>query len=147
MKKKMILPIALVALPVVAMMAAFAPDAVRYIYSDGTLVQMPFLGMPEGVNTALCMPAAVIAVGICIFFAMAYAFSGKPVWLKGIPGCAFAAALLAVVPYLIQSENRAFPSVVVPIAMMLEWLVAYVLGKDVETAPAQKEKGRRLGKN
>lgn len=141
---KKILPAALVVLPVVAMMAAFAPNAVRYLYPDGEFVYMTYFGMVEEVKTAVCMPASVIAIGICIFLAVAYAFSGKQNWLKAVAGPSFIAALLAVMPYLMPDDIKAFPSVIVPIAMMVEWLMAYQMGKTTDSTSAEKAKGRRL---
>lgn len=146
MNKKKILPIALVVLPLVSMMLAFLPNAVKYLYPSGEVVYMTYFGMVEGVQTAACMPAAVITIGITIFFAMAWSLSSKGYWLKAVSGPSFASALLAVVPYLTSEEILVRPNVLVPILMMTEWLIAYVMGKDVETAPAAKEKGRRLGR-
>ena len=145
MNKKKILPIALIVLPLVAMMIAFLPNAVKYLHPDGQIEYMTYFGMVEGVKTGVCMPATVIAVGICIFFAMSYTFSHKGYWLKAISGPSFAAALLAVMPFLTPDEIKVMPNLIVPIAMLIEWLIAYVLGKDVENAPIAKEKGRRLG--
>lgn len=144
MNKKTILPVSLVALPVVAMMTAFFPKAVRYVYPDGKTVYATYFDLLEEVGTAVWLPAAVIAIGICLFFAVAYVFSHKPYWLKAVSGPSFAAALLAVVPYLTQGEIRAFPNVLVPIAMMLEWFIAHQLGKTADSAPIAREKGRRL---
>ena len=144
MNKKKILPIALVVLPLAAMMVAFMPNAVKYLVPGEEAVYMTYFGMMEGVKAAACMPATVITIGITIFFSMAYSFSGKGYWLKAISGPSFASALLAVVPYLTADEIIVRPNVLVPIVMLVVWLIAYVLGKDVETAPAQKEKGRRL---
>ena len=147
MNKKKILPIALVVLPLVSMMLAFLPNAVKYLYPSGEAVYMTYFGMVEDVKTAACMPATVITIGITIFFAMAWSLSSKGYWLKAVSGPSFASALLAVVPYLTSDELLVRPNVLVPILMMTEWLIAYVLGKDVETASDKKEKGRRLGKN
>ena len=146
MNKKQILPIALVVLPLAAMMVAFMPNAVKYLYPSGEAVYMTYFGMVEEVKTAICMPAAVITIGITIFFAMAYSFSPKGYWLKAVSGPSFASSLLAVVPYLVQEEIMVRPNVLVPIVMLIEWLIAYNLGKDAENAPMEKEKGRRLGK-
>lgn len=146
MNKKKILPIALVVLPLVSMMIAFLPNAVKYLYPSGEITYMTYFGMTEGVKTAVCMPAAVIAIGICIFFSMAYSISGKAFWLKAISGPSFAAALLAVMPFLTPDEIKAVPNVLVPILMMAEWIVAYAMGKNVETTPIAKDKGRRLSK-
>ena len=83
---------------------------------------------------------------ITIFFSMAYSFSGKGYWLKAVSGPSFASALLAVVPYLTTDEIIVRPNVLVPIVMLVVWLIAYVMGKDTQSEPIAKEKGRRLSK-
>lgn len=146
MNKKNLWIIALIVLPVVAMIVANFPNAVTYQYPDGHAVQMSYMGLNEDVNAGVCMPAVVVTVGLCILFAVAYLGGKKAYWLKAISGPSFAAALLAVVPYLAPEEVRALPNVLVPILMMVEWLVAFQMGKTVESADMQKEKGRRLSR-
>ena len=147
MKKKILWTAALILLPVAAMMVANLPNSVTYLYPDASKAQtMSYFGLNEDVKAAACLPAAGLVIGLCICFAVAYAISRKGYWLKAVSGPSFAAALLAVVPYLMPNEIRVVPNVIVPIAMMLEWLLAHQMGKAAENETRALEKGRRLEK-
>ncbi len=147
MNKKNIWPIALIVLPVLAMIFACMPNAVTYQYPDGgKTIYMTYFGLCEDAENSICLPAAGIAVGLCLLFAVAYVIAKKSHWLKAVSGPSFAAALLAAMPYFLKEDITIVPSVIVPVLMLLEWLVAYKLSKQAEFHQPVESKARRLEK-
>lgn len=136
---------ALIVLPVLAMMVAGSANSVM-VYSAAveTTAYCSYLTLIEDITTGICLPMAALCCGVGITLGVVYCVGKKEKWLKMIFGVSFAAALLAVLPILMEKDVKILPNVMVPIAMSANCLIAYVLDHKPKTVEKKKDRGPRL---
>lgn len=153
MKKWNVWHIALILLPLAAVLLAGMPNSVAVYYSAGAQegamsclpVNCSYFTLISEVPTGICLPFA--AIFGCLTFAVTVfcLLAKKRHWLKAVAVLSFVAMTLAVLPIVVKSdEAMILPNVGVPILLGLDCLLAYMLMKQKD--PENKASGSRLTK-
>ena len=131
----------LILMPVLAVGLATTTDSVTVFDSAaGTTEYYSYFDLIPDSNFAIAMPLAAILSLVSGILAAILIVKKNPKMLKGIAGCAFAAATFAVLPILLKGEVVVFPNVGLPIFMMVDWLVAYMMLKNPQLEEETKHK-------
>ena len=103
-----------------------------------------FFSPPGEGMAASCLTLAGVATVIAMVLALVALCFKKDLY-KLIGWCSLAAASLASVPYMVQTEEVFMrPNVVIIIILTVCWLLAMVLDKKKDAEEKAKSKGRRL---
>ena len=140
MKKQMIWKIILLVLPLVVVMIASNPTSIM-VYDGETLTYTSWLETVPNSNVGWCAPAAVLMNYGLFALAVFYALREKEGCLKAMSLLALAAACLAVMPIMVQSDLKIVPNVFGAIVLGAEGIVARV----VRNTSAGKEKEKSVG--
>lgn len=145
MNKKTMMSVLLVLFAVLAVYVAFMPTAVA-VY-DMTQMKEPTYGtyfnLVEDVDFSGTLPLAAVGACLVLITAGIYVVVKKFQMLSFIKLVSMVAAILAVVPVLAKDpETLLVPNVLLPIAMLGEYVVAYYL----EKKGAQPEVVQHAGK-
>ena len=111
----------------------------------GTTAYYSYFDLIPDSKFAMLMPLAAILSAVCGVLAAILMVTKKQKLLKGIAICAFCAATFAVLPIMLKGEVVVFPNVGLPLFMMLDWLVAYMMLKKpqvTEEVPGNRLKAR-----
>ena len=137
MKKKIVLKILLVLLPILAVALATTVNSVTVVdkiagttayYSYFERIPDEMLQMVPPLAGTLCIFTGILAVGGAV--------SKKGWWLTGAKWLALASAIAAVAPILLQGRDvTVLPNVGVPMLMLAEWVAAFYAAKQ----PAQTD--------
>lgn len=146
MSKKNYWSIALVLLPLIAVVLAGMPNAVTVYEKTGTdaAVTCSFFTLIEDVSTGVCLPYAGIFGALCFGLAVIYLVRKNAGMLKWILGSAFVSVTLAVVPILAESEVVLLPNMLIPVLMGVEALLAFGVMKSPAAQEKAKPKEQRL---
>ena len=129
----------LILMPVLAVGLATTMDSVMvYDSVAGTTEYYSYFDLIPNSNFAIIMPLSAILSVVCGVLAAVMMVSKKQKLVKSIAVCSFCAATLAALPIMLKGEVVVFPHVGLPIFMMIEWLVAYMMMKQ----PQQTEEVR-----
>jgi len=124
----------LVLLPILSLGLATTVDSVMVFDSvAGTTEYYSYFDLIPNSNFAILMPLAAILSAVSGILAAVLIVKKNNKMLKGIVGCAFCAATFAVLPILLKGEVVVFPNVGLPIFMMVDCLIAYVMIKNPKT--------------
>ena len=144
MDKKKIMNLALVLLPLAAVVLAGLPNGVT-VYSKEVTTPMTcsMFTLIEDVQWAVCLPFAGIFGAVTFGLGVIHMVKQKPLWLKLILGTAFASTMLSVLPLMVQKDTILIPNMLIPILLGVEALLAYgLIRKPVQEA--ERKKGTRL---
>ena len=144
MDKKKIMNLALVLLPLVAVVLAGLPNGVT-VYSKELTPPMTcsMFTLIEDVQWAVCLPFAGIFGAVTFGLGVIHLVKQKTLWLKLILGTAFGATMLSVLPLMVQKDTILVPNMLIPILLGVEALLAYgLIRKPVQEE--EKKKGVRL---
>ena len=131
----------LILMPVLAVGLATTTDSVMVFDSAaGTTEYYSYFDLIPNSNFAIAMPLAAILSLVSGILAAILIVKKNPKMLKGIAGCSFVAATVAVLPILLKGEVVVFPNVGLPIFMMVDWLVAYMMLKNPQIVEEPKHK-------
>lgn len=149
MKKKNIKPILLIAFAVIAVYVACMPTGVA-VYD---LSQSPepfrcsYFNLVEDVTGSICLPAAALCACITLMTSGLYLAMKKVSMISTVKLLSMAASILAVVPILVKDPAiQLVPNMLLPIAMLAEYAVAYYIGKKEETPAVAPLTGKRKKK-
>ena len=141
MKKEKWMKIALLMLPLLMVAVASGPAGVTVF--DGTnTAYYSWHQVVEKASFGWCAPVAVVMNYVVFVLAMIFFLKKKNWCLTGIFYLAFAAACVAVLPIVIQSDVKVIPNVVGVILLLGETLLAKLMLKKPQEEPAKK--GKRL---
>lgn len=143
MKKQNLMKIALLVLPLLVVLVASGPSGVTVFDGENTayyswhqLVVKSSLGW--------CAPVAML-LNYCVFaLAVVYGLLGKTWSVKGIFGISFAAACIAALPIVVQSDIKVVPNVMGVIFLGAESMAAYLVMKKAAAEKEAKPRGKRL---
>lgn len=139
MKKQTMMKLVLAVLPLLTVAVTAGPGSVTVFDGETTSYYSWLQMVPESL-WGWCAPVAALMNHAVFALAVIYGLSGKRWCLRGIGGLAFAAACVAVLPIVIQSEIKIVPNVFGVILLIAEWGAAYLIRKSVagENAPKGK---------
>lgn len=143
MKKWNLKKIFLILLPILATGLATTVDSVIVFDSQaGTTAYYSYFELIPEFSFQAAMPLAAVLSLISGVLAAVYMVGNKEGCLKGIAGTAFCSATLAVLPFLMQGDVMIVPNVGLPIFMLIDCVLAYVMLKKPEKK--EEDKGKRL---
>jgi len=141
--KKLKFDYLLALLPLAMVMLASGPSGVTVF--DGTnTADFSWLQVVQNSTVGWCAPMAVVMNYVVFALAVVYLVKKKAWCLTGIFYLAFAAACVAVLPIVIQSDIKVIPNVMGAILLMTESLAAKLVMKKQPEEKAKNNKGRRL---
>ncbi len=147
MNNKKKLTLALTALPLMMVFVTSNPAGVT-VFDGQTTQMMSWLQLVPEYPWSWCAPVAALANYVIFALAVIYAVAKKEWCVKGITVLAGAAACIAVLPIIAQSEVKIVPSVFGAIILCAQWAVAYfALKKSTEEKKISKPKGKKLKKH
>lgn len=151
MNKPNIKQILFLLLPAVAVFVAAMPSSVQIfpVTADQAAPVNPFacsyFSLIEDAYGAIALPCAGLCAGITLMLAGIWTVNKKPGLVTAIRCTAMAGAVLSVVPVLLKdTELLIVPNVLVPIALLAEYVAANSVSKKDDTAEKAMT-GRRLG--
>lgn len=147
MKKQKLMKIALLALPLLVVLVASDSSSVT-VFDGENIAYFSWHQMVSKSSLGWCAPVAVMLNYGVFALAVVNGLFGKAWGVKGIFGISFAAACIAALPIVMQSDIKIVPNVMGVIFLGAESLVAYVAMKKPEIAAEEaKPVGKRLGKH
>ena len=135
----------LVLMPILSVGLATTVDSVTvYDSIAGTTEYYSYFALIPDSNFAILMPLAAILSFVCGILAAILIVKKNMKMLKGIVGCSFCAATFAVLPVMLGGDVVIAPNVGLPIFMMVDCFLAYMMLKK----PQHEEeiKHRRLNR-
>ena len=146
MKKTMLLKILLILLPVMAVGLATTMDSVMVFDPSGgqTSYYSYFDALPVK-NLEMITPLTALAAAVSGILAALYMAKKREYFLKGAGYAALASSCLAAIPMVVREDVLVVPNVGLPIFMVMEFVVSYMLQKSAkETSPkGPKERLRK----
>lgn len=142
MDKKKIKRIALVLLPLIAMVIAGMSTSVTVYVPDADVAYCSFFTYIEDVPVSICMPFAAIFGAVGFGMSLIYLARKTAFWVKGLMICSMVSASLAVLPLVMRSEVYLIPNMWFPILMLVVCILAYYTAK--EPQEEKKPEGKRL---
>ena len=131
MKKTIILKAVLFLLPVLAVGLATTVNSVTVFHTlTGQTEYFSYFNELPVENLKLVTPLTALLAFLSGVLAVAYIASKRPSFLKAAGYVALASSCLAAVPMMLREEVLVIPNVGLPIFMVREYLVAYMLEKD-----------------
>ncbi len=144
MKKPNIYLAALFALPLLMVLVASNPEGVT-VFDGETARYLSWLQTVSESPWGLCAPMAALLNYVFFGLAVVYGLMKKNWCLRAMMLTAFAAACVAALPIVVQSQPKIVPNVLGVILLCAEGFAAYVQKKEAEkAAQAQKPKGKAL---
>ena len=149
MNKKKLLPILLVAFAVIAVFVASMPTGVA-VY-DLAQSKEPFyctyFNLLEDVTLSITLPLAALGASMTLMTAGIYVVVRKFQMLSFIKLVSIVSSILAVVPILVKDPViMLVPNMLLPIAMIGEYVVAYYLDKETAAPEVVELTGNRKKK-
>lgn len=143
MKKRTVMCVLLLVLPLAMVFVAFNPSSV--LVFDGETVQtVSYLQtVPESI-WGWCAPVAALLNYVLFGLAVIYAVAKKDWCLKCIFGIALAACCIVVLPIVIQSEIKIIPNVMGAVLLGADCLAARVAMKMPANEKGAEPTGERL---
>ena len=138
MKKNIILKLLLILFPILAVGLATTLDSVTVFNTvTGQTQYFSYFDILPVSNLSMITPATALLSALSGIFAAIYMATKRKALLKSVGYAALASAVLAAIPMVLREEIMVIPNVALPIFMMLEYYVAFILGKE---GPAKMEK-------
>ena len=137
--------IALLLMPVLSVGLATTVDSVTVFDSAaGTTSFYSYFDLIPDSNFAMLMPLSAILSAVCGVLAAIELVKKNNKMLKAIAGCSFCAATMAVLPIMLRGDVAVIPNVGLPVFMMVEWLISYMMVKQPQME--KETKTQRLKK-
>lgn len=120
----------LILMPILSVGLATTLDSVTvYDSLAGTAEYYSYFELIPNSDFAIAMPLAAILSLVCGVLAAILIVKKNRKMLKGIVGCSFCAATLAVLPIMLHGDVVIVPNVGLPIFMMVDCFLAYMMLK------------------
>lgn len=135
MKKANVKQILLIAFAVIAVYTACMPGSVAVYNLEQSTEPFycTYFALVEDVTGNICLPAAALCACVTLLLGGIYVTMKKTHLLSTLKIFAMAGAILAVVPILIKdSAIMLVPNMLVPIALLGEYVTAYYLQKQTQ---------------
>ena len=145
MKKHMIWKVILLVLPLVVVLIASNPASVM-IFDGETLTYTSWMLATSESAVGLCAPVAALINYALFALAVFYALREKDGCLKAMSILALAAACIAVLPIMVQSEPKIVPNVFGAIALGTEGIVARIVLKNAAGKDKNESAGFRINR-
>lgn len=145
MKKQKWMKLVLLALPLLVVLVASGPSGVT-VFDGENMAYYSWHQLVPKSDLGWCAPMAVVMNYAVFALAVLYFLKKKSWCLTGIFYIAFAAACVAVLPIVVQSDIKVVPNVMGVIFLGAESLMAYWMTKASEGKEA-KPNGKRLEKH
>jgi hypothetical protein len=143
MDNKKMKNLALVILPLAAVVLAGMPECVTVLRKDAAAIGCSMFTLIEDVQWSFCLPLGGIAGALTFGLGVLNFVKQKDLWLKLILGSAFVSMTLSVVPLMTGQDVLLIPNMLIPILLGVETLLAYsMIPKPVQEE--QKQNGTRL---
>ena len=131
----------LILMPILSVGLATTVDSVTVINSAaGTTEYYGYFDLIPDSNFAILMPLAAILSLVCGILAAIQMVKKNTKMLKGIVGCSFCAATFAVLPVMLGGEVVIVPNVGLPIFMMADCFLAYMMLKKPQSEVLENHK-------
>lgn len=139
MKKQKIMKLFLILLPILAVGLATTGDSVMvFDPQTGSTDYYSYFTPLEVGSFQMITPLAAVLSLVSGILAAVYMVFKKNGLLKGIVGVSFCSATLAVLPILMPAEVKIMPNVGLPIFMMAQLFLAYILLKEPQVQEEKK---------
>ena len=146
MKKKILLQSLLVVFPVLAVGLATTMNSVTVFNSiTGETQYYSYFDVLPVTNLQMITPLTALLAALSGVLAAVYMATKRHVLLKGVSYAALASAAAAAIPMLVREEILILPNVGLPIFMMVEFCIAYYMGKE-DPEKTIKGKNKKLKK-
>ncbi len=143
MDKKKIKNLALVILPLAAVVLAGMPECVMVLRKDAAAMSCSMFTLIEDVQWSFCLPFAGMIGALTFGLGVLNLVKQKDLWLKLITGSAFVSMTLSVVQLMTGQDVLLIPNMLIPILLGVETLLAYtMIPKPVQEE--QKQNSARL---
>lgn len=145
MKKTVVLKALLILLPIMAVGLATTVDSVMVFdpVSGQTTYHSYFEALPVN-NLQMITPLAAMAAALSGIMAAVFMAKKHTYLLKAVGYAALASSCLAAVPMMVREDIFVVPNVALPIFMVLEYVVSFMLqkneGETMKKAPKAKLK-------
>lgn len=143
MKKKTILYMALLLIPLAVVGIAVSPASVTVV-RNGETFYTSFATAVEGSTVGWCAPVTLILTYALFGMGVFYSLQKKAYWLKAVRATAFAAAFLAAFPIVAHGEVLIVPNVLAAVLLIVLWVMANMGLKNKDSFAEEKPKGKRL---
>ena len=143
MKKQVLWKIILLVLPLLMVLIASGPASVM-IFDGETLTYASWMQTVPESTVGWCAPVAVLMNYAVFALAVFCALREKDGCLKAISILALAAACIAVMPIMVQSDPKVVPNVFGAIVLGAEGIVAHVARKSVAVNAKTKSAAPRI---
>lgn len=147
MKKTVILKALLILFPIMAVGLATTVDSVM-VYdpiAQQTTYYSYFEALPVN-NLQMITPLAALAAALSGIMAAAYMAKKHNYLVKAAGYAAIASSCLASVPMMVREDIFVVPNVALPIFMVLEYVVSFMLQKDEQKAMEKAHKKKLKNK-
>ena len=143
MKKLNWKKILLILMPILSVGLATTVDSVIVFDSAaGTTEYYSYFDLIPGSSFAILMPLAAILSVVCGILAAILLVKKNRKMLKGIWACSLCSAICAALPILLKGDTIVSPNVGLPIFMMVECYIAYMMINQPQ--PEQEIKNKKL---
>lgn len=144
MKKTAILKAFLILFPVLSVALATTVDSVTVLNTvTGEIQYYSYFDLLPVGNLQLITPITALLSAVSGVLAAIYMVKKRKTLLKAVGYTALASATLAAIPIILREEIMVIPNVALPIFMILEFCVTYLLGRE-KPEKMEKSKGQRL---
>jgi len=145
-KKTAILKALLIVFPVLAVGLATTVDSVTVLNTvTGEIQYYSYFDLLPVGNLQLITPITALLSALSGVLAAVYMVKKRKALLKSVGYTALASATLAAIPVILREEIMVIPNVALPIFMILEFCVTYLLGRETPER-MEKSKGQRLSR-
>ena len=146
MKKNVIFKALLIVFPILAVGLATTMNSVTVFNTvTGETQYFSYFDVLPVTNLQMVTPLAALLAAVSGIVAAAYMATKRHVLLKVVSYSALASAVVVAIPMLVREEFIVLPNVGLPIFMMAEYCIGYMLGKE-NPEKEKKGKNRKLKK-
>lgn len=145
MKKQTLTIVSLLVLPLLVVLIASSPSGVTVFDGQTTTVMSWLQTVPES-PWGWCAPVAALMNYVLFALAVVYAVSKKAFCLKGIFWIALAAACVAAIPIVVQSDLKIVPNVFGVILLCAQSIAARMAQKNGADENEKNPKSARLNR-
>jgi hypothetical protein len=141
-KKKVLFKSLMIVLPILAVGLATTTNSVTVFNTiTGETQYYSYFDVLPVTNLQMITPLTALLAALSGVLAAVYMATKRHVLLKVVSYAALASAAAAAIPMLAREEIIVLPNVGLPIFMMVEYCVAYYLGKE---NPEKLKKGKNV---
>ena len=144
--KKKLLPVLLIVFAVIAVYVAAMPNgvAVYDLAQSKEAFYCTYFNLLENVNFSISLPLAALGACMNLMTAGIYIVVKKPNMLSAIKLVSIVSSIMAVVPILVKDPVITLvPNMLLPIALLADYVVAYYLEKKTAAPEVVQLTGKR----